>query len=133
MKQEPEMINEIKVSWAVADQYQSLIKELDGHKNECATSLLSSHATYILLQKNPIQTDDNTPTDPPPAQFTYTALLERIEELFPDFRLHMAEMEDKALSRARRSGPKTPSPAGRLLTKQQAKKNNHRSGSHRRK
>lgn len=93
-----------------------LVKELDVHKNEYATNFLSSHTTYILVQKDPIPDEApvdtrSTPTSP---QFTYKALLEHSTELFPNFRLHVAEVERK---KAKRVGSKSPSPAGRLLSK----------------
>ncbi|KAL8623859.1 hypothetical protein ACOMHN_002187 [Nucella lapillus] len=106
-----------------------LIKELDDHKNENATSLLSSHATYVLLQKDPIHEDPNqnqTKTSALPAaqQFTYSALLEHIEDIFPDFHLRLAQMEEKSL-KVRKSGSKTPSPAGRLLSKPSKRAHHH--------
>ena len=93
-----------------------LVKELDGHKNEYATNLLTSHTTYILVQKDLIVDDlsmDSRSTPSPP-QFTYKALLEDSTELFPNFRLHVAEVEKK---KSKRVGSKSPSPAGKLPSK----------------
>ncbi|KAK7103567.1 uncharacterized protein [Littorina saxatilis] len=94
-----------------------LVKELDVHKNEYASNYLSTHATYILVQKDPIADDNisiDTRSTPTPPQFTYKALLEGSTDLFPNFRLHVAEVERK---KGKRTGSKSPSPAGRLLSK----------------
>ncbi|KAK7488341.1 hypothetical protein BaRGS_00020315 [Batillaria attramentaria] len=93
-----------------------LIKELDVHKNEYATNFLASHSTYILVQKD-LQPDDmsaDSCSTPTPPQYTYKPLLEGSTDLFPNFRLHVAEVEKK---KTKRGGSKSPSPAGRLLSK----------------
>lgn len=92
-----------------------LVKELDVHMNEYATNFLTSHTTYILVQKDQVLDDlDTTLSTPTPSQFTYKALLEDSTELFPNFRLHVAEVERK---KTKRVGSKSPSPAGKLLSK----------------
>lgn len=94
-----------------------LIKELDIHKNEYATNFLASHGTYILVQKD-LQPDDisaDSRSTPSPPQYTYKPLLEGSTDLFPNFRLHVAEPVEK--KKTKRGGSKSPSPAGRLLSK----------------
>lgn len=94
-----------------------LIKELDIHKTEYATNYLASHATYILVQKDvtpEVDSSDSRSTTPTVQQYTYKPLLERSTDLFPNFRLHVAEVEK---IRPKRTGSKSPSPAGRLLSK----------------
>ena len=93
--------------------FAGLVKELDRYNNEYATNYLESHTTYILVQKDPIEEDSRSTPSPP--QYTYRALLEGSTDLFPNFRLHVAEVEKK---RTKRMGSKSPSPAGRYLSKQ---------------
>ncbi|XP_076463640.1 uncharacterized protein CXorf65-like [Babylonia areolata] len=104
-----------------------LVKELDVHMNEYATNFLTSHTTYILVQKDLVPDNDSVDngsiSTPIPPQFTYKALLEDSTELFPNFRLHVAEVERK---KTKRMGSKSPSPAGKLLSK--PKKNQQKPG-----
>lgn len=91
-----------------------LVKELDVHRNEYASNFLNSHATYILVQKDPILEAEDGRSTPTPPQFTYRALLEGSTDLFPNFRLHVAEVEKK---RSKRVSSKSPTPAGRYVSK----------------
>lgn len=93
-----------------------LIKDLDVHKYDMATKFLQSHETYVLVQKELMLEDGGSPmsTDP---QYTFIPLLERYTELFPNFRIHVAEVPDSQKSKRVRTGQKSPSPAGKLLGK----------------
>ena len=90
-----------------------LVKELDGHQHDYATKHLSSHTTYVLVEKQILPNEDEIPLDnasPPPPNIQYVPLLDNYTELFPDFRLHVVNKELK--KKQRRAMSKSPSPAG---------------------
>ncbi|BFZ07570.1 hypothetical protein BsWGS_10609 [Bradybaena similaris] len=91
-----------------------LIKDLDVHKFETADKFLTSHETYILVQKERLHQPGGSPVTPP-AQFTYWPLLDRCVEQFPNFRIHLADASDNRKKSRVRSGLKSPSPAGKLI------------------
>lgn len=98
-----------------------LVKELDAHKYDYANKHLASHATYVLVQKEIMRerelSDAETPT---PIQYNYKPLLEKYEDVFPNFQIRSAEIP-KQLKVKTRAG-KSPSPAGRYTTKPAGKK-----------
>ena len=92
-----------------------LVKDLDVHKYDYATKFLSSHGTYILVEKQliPQEENGNTETDsqstPVPPQYTYVPLLDKYNELFPNYKLHVSQVEKK---KHRSKSLKAQSPAG---------------------
>ena len=99
-----------------------LVKELDAHKYDYANKHLSSHATYVLVQKEIQREREITDLDTSPmaTQYNYKPLLEKYEDVFPNFQIRSAEIP-KQLKVKTRSG-KSPSPAGRYSTKPAGKK-----------
>lgn len=99
-----------------------LVKELDAHKYDYANKHLASHATYVLVQKEITRERENSDTDstPTPIQYNYKPLLEKYEEVFPNFQIRSAEVLKPLKVKAR--GGKSPSPAGRYTTKPAGKK-----------
>uniref|UniRef100_A0A0B6YUD4 Uncharacterized protein n=1 Tax=Arion vulgaris TaxID=1028688 RepID=A0A0B6YUD4_9EUPU len=91
-----------------------LIKDLDVHKFENAAKFLTSQETYILVQKERMLKDGDSPLSKT-AQYTYMPLLDRYGDLFPNFRIHLAEVQDDRKKQRLRTGPKSPSPAGKLI------------------
>lgn len=93
-----------------------LVKELDLHKYDNANKYLTSHETYILVQKEMLQdnlsVDSGSPIDS--KNFQYTPLLEQYENLFPNFKLHVDHIETP---KVKKRGGKSPSPAGRFTSK----------------
>ncbi|XP_059161136.1 uncharacterized protein CXorf65 homolog [Physella acuta] len=87
-----------------------LVKELDVHKFENANKYLTSHETYILVQKELMMEDGETTT-----QYTYVPLLDRYTELFPNFKIHVQDVPDLRKKSRVRTGTKSPSPAGKLI------------------
>jgi len=94
--------------------FSGLVKELDTHKFENANKHLDSHATYVLVSKE-IQREDSLDAraTPLPPQFNYKPLLDRYEDIFPNFAIRSAEVQ-KTGKRLRMG--KSPSPAGRYST-----------------
>ena len=91
------------------------MKDLDQHHYEYATKYLSSHGTYVLVEKQASPADDasyaetegsSTPALP---VYTYTALLDKAADLFPNFNLRAQHVEKK---KQKRTHSKSPSPAG---------------------
>ena len=101
-----------------------LVKDLDVHRYDYATKFLSSHGTYILVEKQLVQQEDsgNTETDststPIPPQYNYIPLLEKYDELFPNYKLHVSQVERK---KHRSKSVKAQSPAGIKGTKAKGK------------
>ena len=101
-----------------------LVKDLDVHKYDYATKFLSSHGTYILVEKQLIQQDEysNAETDsistPLPPQYNYIPLLEKYDELFPNYKLHVSQIEKR---KHRSKSLKAQSPAGIKGTKTKGK------------
>ena len=98
-----------------------LVKELDMHRYDYATKYLSSHGTYILVEKQLPMTGQGDETghetdgsSPVPPQFTYIPLLDNYGDLFPNYRLHVQMVEKR---RKQRATSKSPSPAGVRGTK----------------
>ncbi|XP_071080552.1 uncharacterized protein CXorf65 homolog [Haliotis cracherodii] len=99
-----------------------LVKDLDLHKNEYATKFLDSHTTYILVQKEVVQDNELSPGDrssTPTPTFQYMPLLEEYAKQFPNYHVHVQEVEKK---KTRRTGSKSPSPAGRLRSQRTSKR-----------
>ncbi|KAK6181834.1 hypothetical protein SNE40_009616 [Patella caerulea] len=94
-----------------------LVKELDMHKKDYAGKYLTSHSTYVLVQKELIMGENMTQLEGIKSvavadyDYLYTPLLEQIVELFPEFKVHVQEVEIK---KPRRQLAKSPSPAGRF-------------------
>ncbi|ESO85578.1 hypothetical protein LOTGIDRAFT_229456 [Lottia gigantea] len=92
-----------------------LVKELDAHKKDYASKFLSSHTTYVLVEKELLEDGhilkDVTPVTVGSKEFVYTPLLDEYAELFPEFKVHVQEIE---LRKQRRQLTKSPSPAGRF-------------------
>ncbi|XP_069118520.1 uncharacterized protein CXorf65 homolog [Argopecten irradians] len=94
-----------------------LVKELDMHKHEYANKFLTSHGTYILVQKE-MMSDSisiDSGSTPLPSQYQYTPLLQELEEHFPNYKLHVENLQPKVTRK--RTGTKSPSPAGRYSSK----------------
>lgn len=87
------------------------------HKHEYATKFLTSHCTYILVQKELLS--DNISIEsgstPLPSQYHYTPLLQQLEEQFPNYKLHVDNLQPKATRK--RAGKMSPTPAGRYSSK----------------
>ena len=86
---------------------------MDLHRYDYANKYLTSHTTYVLVEKqvlppDPTEEDESTPTPP---QFQYTPLLDNYTEHFPNFRVHVPTTEVKK-TRKTRNQSKSPSPAG---------------------
>lgn len=108
----------------VINTLTGLVKDLDMHQYDYASKFLTSHGTYILLEKQLMSpgsgdlsidmdaatNDTDGTTTPGPPQYTYNPLLEKCSELFPGYRLHVAQTEKK--KKQARSTSKSPSPAG---------------------
>lgn len=104
----------------IADE-TGLVKELDTHKQDHANKHLTSHATYVLVQKEELRDESLDPRGTPlPPQYTYIPLLENYDDLFPNFIIRSAEVQKPLKSKSRIG--KSPSPAGRYSTKQSGKK-----------
>jgi len=93
-----------------------LVKDLDVHKYDMATKFLQSHETYVLVQKELLMDEAGSAMSGDP-QYTFIPLLEKYTELFPNFRIHVAEVPDSQKKTRARLGQKSPSPAGKLLGK----------------
>ena len=102
--------------------FTGLIKELDAHKYDYANKHLTSHGTYVLVQKEILRDREISDTDstPSPTEYNYKPLLERYEEVFPNFQIRSAEVLKPLKVKTR--GGKSPSPAGRYSTKPAGKK-----------
>lgn len=103
----------------IASLLTGLVKELDNHRHDYANKYLTSHETYILVQKE-LQSD-NASVDSgstPSQNYQYKPLLEKFEELFPNYRLHVDHIPTKVTKK--RPG-KSPSPAGRFAPKSKTK------------
>ena len=88
-----------------------LVKELDVHQHDYASKHLTSHKTYVLIEKQILAADNDLVVDggsPPPPNITYVPLLDNCADVFPDYRLHVKNVEKKK----RRNVSKSPSPAG---------------------
>ena len=95
------------------------MKELDVHRYDYANKYLTSHATYVLVEKQalpPDPGDDEGSITPTPPQYQYTPLLDNYAEHFPNFRVHVLQAEVKK-TRKGRNQSKSPSPAGVRGTK----------------
>ncbi|XP_013382023.1 uncharacterized protein CXorf65-like [Lingula anatina] len=112
------------VSLDLSDE-TGLIKELDAHKHDYATKYLVSHNTYILVEKQMLPPDDDNyngdgdSSSPLPGKYQYIPLLEKHNEIFPNLKLHVAEVQKK---RKMRATSKSPSPAGRVTLSSKSKK-----------
>ena len=86
------------------------MKDLDTHKTDNASKHLSTHTTYILVEKQIIiQEEDNPDGGSPIPNIQYIPLLDNYTELFPEYRLHFNKIEKK---KKRINQSKSPSPAG---------------------
>ena len=104
-----------------------LVKELDIHKYEYATKFLTTHTTYILVEKQSLAPEEqeagtdssSNPSTPTPPQVQYIPLLDddTCRDQFPNFKLHVRHVEKK---RKTRTMSKSPSPAGRKVKKSTA-------------
>lgn len=99
--------------------FTGLIQDLEVHGRDYATKHLSSHATYILMQKNLLEngvTGANLSAQLALQQtYDYRPLLERCAELYPNFKIHLSEAQKKKLKPTKHVD-KRPSPAGRMGT-----------------
>lgn len=97
------------------------MKELDTHKHDYATKYLASHGTYILVKKQaPVaasvagsMSDELDSERDSPA--VYVPLLSNYSQHFPNYRLHVHNIEKRLKPRTQHS--KSPSPAGYRGTK----------------
>jgi len=106
----------------IADE-TGLVKELDTHKFDHADKHLTSHATYVLVQKEtlPAENENLDPQSTPVLpQYQYIPLLDKYEDMFPNFSIRSAEVQKPTKPKFR--GGKSPSPAGRFQSKQSGKK-----------
>ena len=73
------------------------------HRYDYASQHLTSHATYILVQKE-LRGDGGASPD-----VTYLPLLDNATDSFPNFQLHVHTVDKK---KSRRTKSQSPSPAG---------------------
>lgn len=100
----------------IADE-TGLVKDLDTHKSDHANQHLTSHATYVLVRKERLLVNRFESKSTP--QYNYIPLLDKYEDLFPNFSIRSAQVPLKSKSRT----GKSLSPAGWFsTTKQQLKK-----------
>lgn len=95
-----------------------LIQDLEVHGREYATKFLSSHGTYILMEKKLLlEGKPATPSNISHAlhSYNYVPLLERCAELYPNFKIHLSEAQKKKL-KPLKNVAKNPSPAGKMPT-----------------
>lgn len=105
------------MGWISLLVFAGLVKELDIHKSDHANKHLESHATYVLVQKETLRDESlDTHTTPVPPQYNYIPLLEKYEDIFPNFVIRSAEIQKPVKPKSRQG--KSPSPAGRYSTKQ---------------
>jgi hypothetical protein len=102
--------------------FSGLVKDLDLHKYDCANKFLTSHTTYILVEKQIVFPDEpDSPEDgnstPQPPQYNFIPLLEKFEDLFPNYKVRVAHFEKKKKPRGNSGSSKSPSPAGRKTKK----------------
>jgi len=93
-----------------------LVQDLEVHGRDYANKHLSSHSTYILMEKKPEDDSDDAASISAAMQFNYIPLLEKYAELYPNFRVHLSETQKKKL-KPLRNVAKSPSPAGKMGTK----------------
>lgn len=95
--------------------------ELDTHRYDYATKHLTSHSTYILVEKQMTSSaDDPQPTTDADSiatsvqgslqQINYVPLLDNYLDLFPNYQVHVQHVEKKV--KKVRNFNKSPSPAG---------------------
>ncbi|XP_074662566.1 uncharacterized protein CXorf65 homolog [Tubulanus polymorphus] len=116
--------SETGVTLDLSDE-KGLIKELDLHKYDNANNFLQSHSTYILVEKQLIDNHhdpDAGRTSPIPPQYQYVPLLKGYEELFPEYKLQIPQLENKIQRKPRLSARKSPSPAGKKVKKKLSRK-----------
>ena len=95
--------------------FSGLVKELGNHQMEYANKYLTSHETYVLVKKELIPDSASVDSGSTPrSNYQYKPLLDKFEELFPNYRLHVDHIPTKVPKK--RAG-KSPSPAGRFSTK----------------
>ena len=92
-----------------------LIQDLEVHGRDYATKHLSSHTTYILMQKQLLDENDEANISQALQQYNYIPLLERISEQSPNFKVHLSESQKKKL-KPLKNIQKSPSPAGKMGT-----------------
>ena len=92
-----------------------LIQDLEVHGRDYATKHLSSHTTYILMQKQLLDENDEANISQALQQYNYIPLLERISEQYPNFKVHLSESQKKKL-KPLKNIQKSPSPAGKMGT-----------------
>lgn len=114
-----------------------LVKELDAHRHDYATKYLASHGTYILVKKLAavaasvaVSTSDELESERG-SQATYVPLLSNYSEHFPNYRVHVHNIEKRLKPRSQHS--KSPSPAGFRGTKSSRAKPPNSRASNRRK
>ena len=114
-----------------------LVKELDAHRHDYATKYLVSHGTYILVKKLAAvaasvaaSTTDELESERG-SQATYVPLLANYSDHFPNYRVHVHNIEKRLKLRSQAS--KSPSPAGFRGTKSSRAKPPNSRASNRRK
>ena len=98
--------------------FPGLVKEISEHKKENASNFLAPRGTYVLVEKrnNPTcEVDASTPRSP---SCTFSPLLQKPEELFPNFKLRVPEVieEKKSKPKLGKSGAKWTKLKGRLAS-----------------
>jgi len=95
-----------------------LVKDLSEHHYDYANKFLSSHATYVLVEKQlgfeegSTYAETDGSTTPLPPNITYIALLDNAGDHFPNFNLRSQHIEVPNKGKSRRNRDKSPSPAG---------------------
>lgn len=92
-----------------------LIQDLEVHGRDYATKHLCSHGTYILMQKQLLDENEDAHISQALQQYNYIPLLERISEQYPNFKVHLSESQKKKL-KPLKNLQKSPSPAGKMGT-----------------
>ncbi|XP_070576442.1 uncharacterized protein CXorf65-like [Ptychodera flava] len=69
-----------------------LVKELDNHRFDYADKHLEALATYILVEKQQIPPEEDDMKHP--LHFKYVPLLEKYEELLPNYQVRVANVQE---------------------------------------
>lgn len=96
--------------------FLGLILDLEVHGRDYANKHLSSQNTYILMEKQLLEEADDESLPPSITSYNYIPLLEKYNELYPNFRVHLSEQQKKKL-KPLKNVMKSPSPAGKMGTK----------------
>ncbi|XP_002730713.1 uncharacterized protein CXorf65-like [Saccoglossus kowalevskii] len=88
-----------------------LVKELDAHRSDYADKHLDALRTYILVEKQHVPPEEDDAKHP--IHYKYVPLLEKCEDLLPDYKVHVANhpgliSKNKKSPALKRKKPKRP-------------------------